>query len=145
LNFTLKGDEAVAVLRAILGAKAEVKSEEATKATPPVQQKKTEVPVEKQDKRTNKGAGSRFLLAPWSDSELEYLSALQEDYYNSNKVSTFRIADKKSVEQEFESLTGTKRSVKALNVRISIMRGRDDTRFFPEGKKRRKKRKDKKS
>lgn len=145
LNFTLEGEDAVAVLRAILGAKAEVKSDVATKAVSPVEPKKTEVPEKKQDKRKKKGAGSRFLIAPWSDSELDYLSALQEDYYNSNEISTFRLADRKSVEQEFESLTGTKRSLKALNVRISIMRGRDDTRFFPEGKKRRKKRKDKKS
>ena len=68
LNFTLEGEDAVAVLRAILGAKAEVKSDVATKAVSPVEPKKTEVPEKKQDKRKKKGAGSRFLIAPWSDS-----------------------------------------------------------------------------
>ncbi len=125
INLTLEGEEALRVLQAILNKGAEVSV--------------TQTPVVEQTTEKEKVAskfplkGGTGLNSRWTDEEMEYLSCMVQDYYAEKGTTYFNLKDKDRVEDEFFALCGKLRTWKGLNVRTSVMRGRGDARFFPEG------------
>lgn len=135
INLTLEGEDAMKVLRAIL-LKGQSNAPTQTTEIPVEENIKEDVPVK--ESLHNRGAGLRFKTPPWSDSELDYLALMLNDYYTEKKVTAFRQSDWETIEKEFTNLTGNVRTGKSMTVRVSMMRKREDERFFPEGMENRK-------
>ena len=121
INLNLEGEEALRVLQAILNKGANVSVTQT-----PVVEKTTEPEAYK--KSVFGSGGTR-----WTEKEMEYLSCMVQDYYAEKGTTYFNLKDKDKVEDEFFALCGKLRTWKGLNVRTSVMRGRGDKRFFPDG------------
>ena len=131
ISISLEGEQAMKLLQALASiSDATVAVEEvpvekpAPKAAPKIVPKKTE-----KEKSTKSSTGAWA----WTEAELDYLSSMLSDYYAEHGKITFP-AKSTVLADEFYSLTGVRRSQKALSVRISMRRKDGDKRFFPEGK-----------
>lgn len=128
INLTLEGEEALRVLQAILNKGADV----SVTQTPVVEET---IKPETQEEVAPKNR------ARWTEREIDYLSCMVKDHYAEHGLISFRHEDRMKVEAEFFDLCGTIRTWKGMNVRTSIMRGKGDKRFFPDGKKKVKRKK----
>ena len=132
ISISLEGEQAMKLLQALASiSDATVAVEEvpvekpAPKTAPKVVPKKTE---KEKPKKSSMGTWS------WTESELDYLSSMLSDFYAEHGKITFP-AKSTALADEFYSLTGVRRTQKALSVRIAMRRKSGDKRFFPEGKK----------
>ena len=130
IEISLEGEDAMKVLRALLlkGQSTSTAVEQQETITQDVVE---DVPVE--DTNTREGQGARFKTPAWTAKELEYLSLMQKDYYAEHGLISFRKVDFPVLEAELFDLAGTVRTGKSMTVRLSMMRKREDERFFPEG------------
>lgn len=131
INLTLEGEDAMRVLRALV-------SKGTTLSVPPTTTVVEETP-EKEPQ--TKPAYTKRLMQRWSNVELDYLELMQRDYYKEHGVVSFRHIHKEKIESEFFSLCGVPRTIKSMNVRLSIMRQGGNEAYFPEGKKKVKRKK----
>ena len=99
-----------------------------------------EVPVAKPapkaaPKKTKKAKPKRTSMGTmtWTDEQLDYLSSMLSDFHAEHGKITFP-AKSTAQAEEFYSLTGVRRTQKALNVRVAMQRKDGDKRFFPDGK-----------
>ena len=131
INLTLEGEDAMNVLRALV-------SKGTTLSVPSTTTVVEETP-EKEPQQ--KPAYKKRLMTKWTQRELDYLALMQRDYYKEHGVVSFRHSHKEAIESEFFSLCGIPRTIKSLNVRLSIMRQGGNKQFFPEGEKKVKRKK----
>ncbi len=127
INLTLEGEEALRVLQAILNKGAEI----------PV----THTPVVEKTAKPETNNWTHQKNTRWTERQIDYLSCMVRDHYAEHGLISFRHEDRMKVEAEFWDLCGAIRSWKGMNVRTSIMRGKGDKRFFPDGKKKVKRKK----
>lgn len=125
INLTLEGEDALRVLRALVSKGTTL----SVPSTPTV----VEETLEKEPQ--GKPSYTKRMMQRWSDEELEYLSLMQKDYYQEHGIVSFRYIHKELLESEFYALSGVPRTIKSLNVRLSIMRQGGNEAYFPEGKK----------
>lgn len=126
ISISLEGEQAMKLLQALASiTEATVAVEEVpvAKPAPKAAPKKTE---KAKPKRTSMGTMT------WTDDQLDYLSSMLSDYYAEHGNITFPAKSTVQAE-EFYSLTGVRRTQKALNVRIAMRRKDGDKRFFPDG------------
>lgn len=130
IEISLEGEDAMKVLRALLlkGQSTSTAVEQQETITQDVVE---DVPVEVTNPR--EGQGARFKTPAWTAEELEYLALMQKDYYAEHGLISFRKVDFPALEAELFNLAGTVRTGKSMTVRLSMMRKREDERFFPEG------------
>ena len=131
INLTLEGEDALRVLRALVSKGTTL----SVPPTPTVVEETLEKEPQKEKSYTKR------LMQRWSDDELEYLALMQKDYYQEHGVVSFRYIHKELLESEFYALSGVPRTIKSLNVRLSIMRQGGNEAYFPEGKKKVKRKK----
>ena len=123
INLTLEGEDAMRVLRALV-------SKGTTLSVPPTNTVVEETP-EKEPQ--TKPAYTKRLMAKWTQREMDYLALMQRDYFKEHGVVSFRHTHKENIESEFFSLCGVPRTIKSMNVRLSIMRQGGNKAYFPEG------------
>lgn len=127
ISISLEGEQAMKLLQAlasITDATVAVEEVPVAKPAPKAAPKKTE---KAKPKRTSMGTMT------WTDDQLDYLSNMLSDHYAEHGNITFPAKSTVQAE-EFYSLTGVRRTQKALNVRIAMRRKDGDKRFFPDGK-----------
>ena len=127
ISISLEGEQAMKLLQAlasITDATVAVEEVPVAKPAPKAAPKKTK---KAKPKRTSMGTWS------WTEEQLDYLSSMLSDFHAEHGKITFPAKSTVQAE-EFYSLTGVRRTQKALNVRIAMRRKDGDKRFFPEGK-----------
>ena len=127
ISISLEGEQAMKLLQALASisdATVAVEEVPVAKPAPKAAPKKTK---KAKPKRTSMGTWS------WTAEQLDYLSSMLSDFHAEHGKITFPAKSTVQAE-EFYSLTGVRRTQKALNVRIAMRRKDGDKRFFPDGK-----------
>ena len=128
ISISLEGEQAMKLLQAlasITDATVAVEEVPVAKPAPKAAPKKTK---KAKPKRTSMGTMT------WTDEQLDYLSSMLSDFHAEHGKITFP-AKSTAQAEEFYSLTGVRRTQKALNVRVAMQRKDGDKRFFPDGSK----------
>ena len=127
ISISLEGEQAMKLLQAlasITDATVAVEEVPVAKPAPKAASKKTK---KAKPKRTSMGTWS------WTEEQLDYLSSMLSDFHAEHGKITFPAKSTAQAEEVY-SLTGVRRTQKALNVRVAMQRKDGDKRFFPDGK-----------